>query len=61
MSKLDRLWRKFNRIKRELDAAKDQANYALKQSQLLDVYDQIQEIESKLLVWGGFQKQKTGY
>ena len=56
MSKLESLWKKFNRIKKELDAAKDASIYKTKQSQLLDVYDQIQEMESKLLVWGGFSK-----
>ena len=55
MSKLNQLWNKFNQLKKELKAAKGTSNYPIKQNQLLDVYDQIQELESKVLVWGGLR------
>ena len=51
MSKLNRLWKKFKELEQELESVHDANLYAAKKEELLDIYSEIQELESEMLVW----------
>ena len=59
MSKLDRLWEKFNKANAELEAAKGTKQFKAKQRRLMDIYDKIHQEEAAQSVWGTSKMKKT--
>lgn len=58
MSKLNRLWEKFNKVTKELEAAKGTKLFKAKQHQLMDIYDKIQKREEQLSMWSPKKPKK---
>lgn len=59
MSKLDRLWEKFNKANAELETARGTKRFKAKQRQLMDIYDRIHQEEAAQSVWGTSNVNKS--